>query len=113
MQRFCFPLERNGAASKPWASPPSYALDTAVVVIDGMTPRETGEGLAWAGDDTLHFDPYNLQSELATAGLSYHPLLKSFHCGFMLRISAIFFSRRHPFSCFSRLIAFVTSPYLS
>jgi len=37
MQRFCFPLERNGAALKPWASPPSSALETAVVVIDRMT----------------------------------------------------------------------------
>jgi hypothetical protein len=29
--------ERNGASSKPKASTPSYALDTAVVVIDEMT----------------------------------------------------------------------------
>jgi hypothetical protein len=29
--------ERNGATLKPKASTPSYALDTAVVVIDGMT----------------------------------------------------------------------------
>ena len=31
--------ERNGAALKPKASALPYALDTAVVVIDGMTSR--------------------------------------------------------------------------
>jgi hypothetical protein len=30
-------IERKGAAAKPKASTPSYALDTAVVVIDEMT----------------------------------------------------------------------------
>src|SRR5450759_2353721 len=48
MQRWCFPLERNGATLKPWASPPSCALDTAVVVIDRMT---AGKGFSslWVG----------------------------------------------------------------
>src|SRR6202035_1507263 len=35
----------------------------------------------------------------------YHSRLRSSHCGFIDSINAIFFSRRQPFSCFSRPIA--------
>jgi hypothetical protein len=38
-ERRRFPIERNGAGKKPQASAPNYALDNAVVVIEGMTNR--------------------------------------------------------------------------
>ncbi len=41
MQRKTFLKEQNGAFQNPWASTPSSALDTAVVVIDNMTEGES------------------------------------------------------------------------
>src|SRR5271165_147876 len=35
-----FPIERNGARKKPTAPTPKYALDNAVVVIEGMTKKK-------------------------------------------------------------------------
>jgi hypothetical protein len=37
MQRGRFPIERNGASEKTKTPAPNYALDNAVVVIEGMT----------------------------------------------------------------------------
>ncbi len=60
-------------------------------------------------------DPYSRDHPLnvVLTGLSYQPLLRSFHCGFVVSISEIFFSLIHPFNCFSRWIAAKTSPYVS
>lgn len=46
------------------------------------------------------------QACFATVGsTTHHPSLRSLHVGFIFSISAIFFARIHPFSCFSRAIA--------
>jgi hypothetical protein len=39
-------LERNGAKQNPFASTPQFALDIAVVVIDGMTRLNFRNGKA-------------------------------------------------------------------
>jgi hypothetical protein len=43
MQRGRFPIERNGARKEPRASTPDFTLDTAVVVIEGMTEETKNE----------------------------------------------------------------------
>jgi hypothetical protein len=48
MQRGRFPIERNGASDKNQAPTPKYALDNAVVVIEGMTNLEDLSGTAEA-----------------------------------------------------------------
>ncbi len=49
--------ERNGAALKPKASTLSYALDTAVVVIDGMTDRSRGHRVGEIGTSRVKLKP--------------------------------------------------------
>jgi hypothetical protein len=48
MQRGRFPIERNGASEKTKTPAPNYALDNAVVVIEGMTKIKEWCGTAKA-----------------------------------------------------------------
>jgi hypothetical protein len=54
MQRGRFQIERNGARKKPTAPTPNYALDNAVVVIEGMTKMKNLYGAAEAAPLQAH-----------------------------------------------------------
>ena len=62
MQSVGFQIERNGARKKPRASTLKYALDNAVVVIEGMTKIKTRDAGLKASTTLNRFFPADSES---------------------------------------------------